>query len=720
MADNLQIIRDNVQKMVNAGAPPAHINGYLKQRGLTPEQFKAALSGPQAPTPEQQQAAYLRSYGNRPDGSPAFPSDDPANVGREDMLRENPSDPLTKTTGFVGNVVDAMMFGGADEALSGIRSLSPNLTFKGELERLEQARRDYNAGNPVAGKVATGTGIVLNPANVVGGEIISAGVTVPARIGRAALIGGSTGAATGALTTEGDAIDRLTGAGIGAGVGMAAGLAGQPGAELLGFGARKGYEGAAAVVNTLKNQSLARSNPQEQADRLVARAFLQDNIGLGNVPAPLPGQGMVNLGGENVKGLGRLATVAPGQARQTAADFFETQSAGAIDRAADSLQGLSNRGYYGTLEVLDKSREAAAAPLYKAAREKGAAGVWNDHLSEIIKRPSLSKAWARAQIIAADRGEPLPQIFEMDAAGNIVGMRQVPDMKAWDYIKRGLDDVIAGHKNQTTGKIETDAGRGVVALKREMLEELDALIPEYRAAREAYSGPSHSIEMVEKGRDFWKAKGDPADAIREFENLSAADKDYVRIGIVRDALKDIGNTTDTGSAYVRLFSTPNRRALLQKVFPDRESFERFAKQMQAEKEMLAANRMIVGGSPTSRIDAEKADAAMQGASDVLSFADAAKSGSVLRLLGLALDKGQNLQRGITPEVADVLANRLFTTNPEQIQRALQRAGSVQAPAPMTQLQPGVLQFGRRTPLTPLSAILGGHLGSAVATPVPVD
>lgn len=145
-----------------------------------------------------------------------------------------------------------------------------------------------------------------------------------------------------------------------------------------------------------------------------------------------------------------------------------------------------------------------------------------------------------------------------------------------------------------------------------MLEELDAIIPEYRAAREAYSGPSHSIEMVERGRDYWRAKGDPADAIREFEGLPPADKDYVRIGIVRDALKDIGNTTDTGSIYVRLFSTPNRRALLQKVFPDQESFERFAKQMQAEKQMLSANRMIMSGSPTSRIDADKAERPVRG------------------------------------------------------------------------------------------------------------
>jgi hypothetical protein len=664
-------------------------------------------------TPERQQAEYLRSYGN-------YPSDNPANVGQPDTLRENPSDFLTKATGAVGEYVDAAMLGGADETLAGIRSLHPDLTFSGELSRLEQARRDYQADNPTAETVGTAAGVVANPLNLLGGEFIALGRTAPARIGRAVTSGAATGGVTGVASTEGGSEERAIGGGVGTGIGGILGLFGQPGAEVAGLGLKKTGEGAGAIINTLRNQSQAAQNPQMQADRLLARAFLQDQLQLGHGPAPLPnaqpGQGLINMGGENVQKLGRLSTVAPGAPRQKAADFFEAQSAGAPDRAADSLKGLSSKGYYGTLEALDKSREAAAAPLYQAAREKGAAGVWNDHLSEIIKRPALSKAWAKAQDIAANRGDELPQIFEMDASGKIIGVKQVPDLKAWDYIKRGIDDVIADNKNPTTGKIETDAGRSVVALKREMLDELDALIPEYKAARDAYSGPSHSIEMVEKGRDYWRAKGDPADSIREFKDLSAADKEYVRIGIVRDAIKDAGNTADTGSVYLKLVGTPNKRALLQTVFPDEASFKKFIEQMHAEKKMLAANRSTIGGSPTSRIDAEKADAAMQGASDVLSFAQAIKSGSPLQLLGLGLDKAQNLGRGITPEVADALANRLFTSDPVQIQRVLSQVGSVPAPAPQAALQPGLTQFGRRTPLVPLAAMFGGQGGAAIATP----
>lgn len=634
-----------------------------------------------------------------------------AQGGNNVSLRENFSDPLTMATGALGNYVDAAMLGGADEVLAGIRSLGPG-TFSQELARLEQARRDYEAQNTGGGVAATGAGLVLNPLNLLGGEAISMGRTALGRTGNAAKYGGTIGVVSGLLGTEGDSGDRLLGAGLGTAGGALLGAAAQPGAELLGFGARKGVEGGRAIYETLKNQAAAKSNPSAQADKLITQAIMRDSA-LGNPLSPLPGQGMVNMGGENLTTLGRLATVAPGPSRARAAEFFGEQAAGAPDRAADALKGLSDKGYYGTLEALDKGREAAAAPLYKAAREKGASGVWNEHLNELIARPSLGKAWQNAKRIAADRGDALPEIFTMDASGNITGVKQVPDLKAWDYIKRGLDDVIDSNKNQTTGKITTDSGRSVVALKRELLEELDAMVPEYKLARDAYSGPSHSIEMVDKGRDYWRAKGDPADSIREFSNLSPADKDYVRIGMVRDALKDLGNTADAGSVYVKLFNTPNKRALLETVFPDRKAFERFAAQMQAEKQMLASNRTITGGSPTARIEADKADAAMSGASDVLNFGQALGTGNVRQMIAMALDKARNLQRGLTPEVAESVGSKLFEANPELFVPYALSLINRGVPAPVQALSQGWL---RNTPLAPWLGQGSGMGGAAIATP----
>lgn len=646
--------------------------------------------------------------------------------GDRDSIREVPNDLLTRGKEFAGTIADTMMMGGGDEALASIYGTaaavpggrSPGEAFNQELARLEQQRRDSESMNNPETNVAKGLGVALNPLNLFGGEFIAGAPTVLGRAGRAAEIGGAMGGAGGFLGTEGSLHDREGGGLLGAGAGSALGLGAQPLMELLGLGLKKTGEAGLGAINTIRNQANARSDPTGQAERLLARSFMDDSVPLGYGPAPvnapLPGQGAINLGGENVASLGRQATVAMGPTRARAAEFFGEQASAAPDRAADALKGLSSKGYYGTLEALDKGREAAAAPLYKAARDKGAVGVWNEHLAELTGRDSLGKAWARAKGIASDRGDKLPEIFTVDAAGNITGVKQVPDLKSWDYIKRGLDDVIDDHKDKITGKITTDKGRGVVALKRELLDELDAQIPEYAAARAAYAGPSHSIEVVDQGRDFWKSKGDPGDTIRTFKDLSAADKDYARIGIVREAMKDVGNTSDAGSVYVKLFNTPNKRALLETAFPDRASFEKFAVQMRAEKEMLATNRTVTGGSPTSRIDADKA--ALSEGSNVIDWVSALKSGNPLSILGMTLDKAKNLQRGMTPEVSAELGNLLFQMDPIEIQRIMSRIGSVQTPAPVSALSPGATMFLRRTPLAPLLGYGSGAAGAAIATP----
>jgi hypothetical protein len=683
---------------------------------------------PPEKTPEQRAADALRPPGG-------YPSDNLANVAVPDTLREIKNDPLRQILGATGEYVDAAMLGTADEALAGLYAIgamvpggrSPSAAFSQELSRLEQRRRDYRAINPEQATAATITGAVVNPLNLVGGEFVAAARNAPARIGRAAGVGGGVGGVAGAASTEGGLPERATGGAIGAGLGGLAGLLGQPGAELLGIGGKKATEGGRAIINTLRNQAQASANPELQAEKLLARAFMQDDLPLGFGPAPvnqpLPGQGLVNVGGENVKNLGRLATVAPGRARQTAANFFDEQAAGATDRAADAVSNLAQRGYYGTVEELDAARRATAAPLYDAAYARPAVDQWSPRIAQVMQRPSMRAAFAKAQRIAAEEGrDPMELGLTFNEAGDPIfleGARngQIPSTQTMDYIKRGLDDVVEQYRDRTSGRLVLDTeGRAINNTRAEFVGLLRGGNPEYAAALDAWSGPSHALDMLEVGRDIYNSRSRPADLIRRFQELSPQDQDLARIGFVRNAVEDLGNVGDTGSVYLRLFGNQNKRAVAQVMFPDEQSFNRFAAQMRAEREMLAANKTAMGGSPTSRIDADKADAAMQGASDVLSFADAIKSGNPLRILGLAFDKGQNLARGVTPEVADALANRLFTSDPIQIQRVLSQVGAVRNPAPAFMLQPGITQFGRRTPLPAMFGYGSGQIGAAIASP----
>lgn len=648
-----------------------------------------------------------------------------------DTIREIPNKPFDRYQSFLGDYVDTAMLGTADEVLAGVYGLgamvpggrSPGEAFQEELARLEQTRRDQgiNSGQRAA---ATATGVVLNPLNLTGGRYIAEGANAGWRAGRAAVTGGGIGTTSGFFGTEGDLADRAVGAGVGGGLGLAIGGAAQPAAELVGVGARKGAEGVRAVANTITNNAQAKADPVMQANKLIARALIDDGM-LPILPArtPLPGQGMVNLGGENLIALGRQATVAPGQGRTIAREFFDEQAGGQADRAADALRGLSERGYYGTLETLDAGRRTAAAPLYNAAYARPAVDAWTPRLAELLQRPSMRAAYERAARIAAEEGRSPTELgLVFNEAGDpvfLAGARngQIPSTQTLDYVKRGLDDVMqAQPRDPATGRIVMDEGtRAIDNTRREFVGILRQGNPEYAAALDAWGGPSHSIEVMDLGRQLFRQSGNPADAIRRFQALPPADQEYARIGFMRDALAKVGNVSDGGSVYQALFNTPNKRALAETMFPDRASFERFAAQMNAERQMVNANRTIMGGSPTSRIDADKA--AMSDAENTLGIVDAIRSGSVMRLLAESMQRGKNMQQGVTPEVAAELARRLFTANPGEIGTALTAAMNVPVPAPLTALPPG---WFRNTPLAPMLGQIGGQAGQFIGTPPPQE
>lgn len=682
-----------------------------------------------AATQEQRQASYLRSQ-NVPDvfSMPAIRPGLP-----RDTLAEIRNTPLDQFTGTAQQVADTMLLGGGNELMAALRSVpammpggeSPADAFNRNLQRYDTNQQDFQFMNPGLSAAATTAGVVLNPLNLLGGEAISMGRTAAGRARQAAKYGGAIGGTSGFLGTKGDVGDRLIGAGVGAGGGATLGAVAQPGMELLGFGARKGAEAGRAVYETLKNQAAASKNPAQQADKLIAQAFMRDNM-LSGLPQrqPLPGQGLVNMGGENVTALGRGATVAPGPSRQRAAEFFGEQSAGAPDRAADALKGLTDLGYYGTAETLDLTRKTAAKPLYDVAYAKPSVETWTPRIAELMKRPSMKSAYARAQRIAAEEGrDPKELGLDFNEAGDPVFLAgadkagKIPSTQTMDYIKRGLDDVVEQFRDKTTGKLVLDTeGRAINNTRAEFLGILKEGNPDYAKALESWGGPSHALDMLQYGRDIYKARGNPADVLKRFSEMSPVDKEMARVGFVRDAIADLGNTGDSGSVYLKLMGNQNKRAVLEALFPDYPSFRKFADQMQAEKAMLGTNRTVMGGSPTARIQADNADMALQGASDVLNWTQAIKSGNPLQIFGLALDKAQNLQRGMTEPVATEVGNRLFQNDPRVIMQYAAGLLNQNVPAPIQSLGRGWL---RNTPIAPLLGQGSGLGGAAIATPAPV-
>jgi hypothetical protein len=169
-------------------------------------------------------------------------------------------------------------------------------------------------------------------------------------------------------------------------------------------------------------------------------------------------------------------------------DMRNGQIKAAWGNMLDNISGVADAEDVGRLardtaqSVLEDTRavlRAKAAPVYEAAYQKSVPMI--PGLQNLLKRPMMKKAVEAASNLAKDEGLPFDPV--------------APDMRGWDYIKRGLDDIInsPASRNETTGGLN-NAGRIANDLKRTILKGdaqsgivgLDDLVPEYKTARGIY------------------------------------------------------------------------------------------------------------------------------------------------------------------------------------------------------------------------------------------
>jgi hypothetical protein len=209
-----------------------------------------------------------------------------------------------------------------------------------------------------------------------------------------------------------------------------------------------------------------------------------------------------------------------------ATDLAERQMANNASRVA-VLRNIA--GDDTTMQAAVAARDTAAKPLYNTA--KAAMAKSDDGLMGILSRPSASKAWERAQQLAAERGEnlvigtdiPEQTIFVggktakvpgghhgtktvqlpglVDEAGNPITMTQAAQSaqysgKGLHYLKMAMDDML-DDASGAIGKNEQSAIRGT---REQLLSWMDANLPGYGTARSTYADMSKPINQMEVGQ----------------------------------------------------------------------------------------------------------------------------------------------------------------------------------------------------------------------------
>lgn len=410
-----------------------------------------------------------------------------------------------------------------------------------------------------------------------------------------------------------------------------------------------------------------------------------------------------------LRSLGGAAARRSTDAKALAEGVFEPRQIGQIDR----LQAALNRdlGPGGNIpqmsdELLKKAR-ADSKPLYQAAYS--APGASSLDASGVLGTPTGKEALKKAyRAILDDQGDPAALGFDLDQAGEVI-LTKTPSFQALDYVKRSFDDIAqSGERNPLTGapignQAQTSAGNSA----RELRAAIDAVNPDYAAARAAYAGPVGEREALIAGKRFGSMT--PDEMSFAFDALSPSKQAQFRLGARSQISNQADNVRFASNPFDKVLGTPAAQQKISTLFPG--GADNLIRQSELEKMLAKSNNQILGNSMTAErkvaddaFNISPATAlAIDGATAVTTGAGGMATAG--RLLG-GLSK-DSLMMGIGKKKANELGAILFDQ---------QNAAKALKDVSVKKRQSGIL--GKRARRRNRTA--GGAVGAALSTPLISD
>lgn len=560
--------------------------------------------------PDAVQAVESRRKMHRPATAPGAPSVRPDALSG---IKETGMAP--KTTSTVENLgfsasrgmtlgLDRWLAPAAAAAAEAVTGGDPVKTYKAAAEDWRTRSETARAERPQEAMAAE---II---AGLAGPGIASGAKTLAGRMGAGAVAGGGAGAVSGAAMTEGGLKERATGAAVSGTAGAVIGAllpAAATGAsrviDVSGVrpktsgtppGTELRYSGPAMTIASREDraadkflQALFRGDktPEDLSSEVAARVGREKPI------TPL------EVGGENMRGLGEAVASVPGKGKQIISDAlearrgkpFRTEEGGAYPRIRDDIEtGMGMQGgstVQATEEIL-RRRSETASPLYEQAFSGGA--VDDPRLATLLKRPSTQRALGYARDLAEEAGESLRI---PDTGGPM-------ELRTLHHIKLALDDAIAA------SKLDTSKGPTMRARMIETRNEIREILrgnEHYRQASDIWAGESALKDALEEGAASVTAKSTSAEDIRRtMQSLSGGEREMFRQGAINTLLASTADVADNANLARRLVGNPNQRDRLRAMFDNETEFETFLLKMADEDSFATTTNRVLGGSPTAR------------------------------------------------------------------------------------------------------------------------
>lgn len=515
-------------------------------------------------------------------------------------------------------------------------------------------------------------------------------------LGQAALRSSQVGAAYGALSGAASSDDGIKNRASGALKGGVAGAAIGGSAPYIARGAQAAtnrIRGAASEVADRVRLGLGKDLP-ELSEKQIAQAGenalgyvggLAKRVPNSLASNPVEAAGKPILAAEAIGRPGVTELAAIGRRSGSTGDALEStlrqRQAGTPDRVLGDLErvtGLSPEIVNGDFVAHTKALRPKATPLYDKFYAEPP--VQRDRLDALFSRPSMRTAMGRAASIAQEEGrDPNALGFAFNAAGDVTHVK-TPSNQTLDYIKRGLDDVLEGYRDSTTGKLRLDErGRAVLGTLNEYRGLVAPKGSTYRAALDAGGEPIR-LEQAYNGAKKLMGNNTPLRIFEtRFDALSPAEQEAHVAGFVNSAYEG----AQSGRLRLKDMQSPVFQKKLTKMLgPERT--QEFLSQIENEVALArTGGRMTPGtGSPTMELQAadrerEEAVGGLVGAAKE-TFRGRPVSGALSLIASPVIGAYRGARVPLDRATRDEVG-RLLQLSPSELDRVLKAAETANGP-----------------------------------------
>jgi hypothetical protein len=516
-----------------------------------------------------------------------------------------------------------LTFNWSDEGIAAIRARVEGIPYEQALADERAKKEAFEKQYPVAAigaEIAGGVPTLFVPG--LGAAKVAQSTMQAGRLGRA--VAGPVAQATKAGAIQGtlagtgesestdvfsaeDIAQRLkggaTGAAVGAGVGAGVGTAVKVGTPIVKGVMERVRPGAMAedvakmkVLQDLQRSGMTPAQAQREFEYLQSTGASPSYF---DVSGPLTSRAESIVQREGAAGEGIVEDIGRRQ---------RAQRERIMGQAKERLGQTKN--YYETAEDAATALRTQAAPFYREAYKAEIPLDAQYQLQRIMN--SVNEAFPSAindarRLFAAERiSGDFKRTGTRELPSGNEAFDMIPKVQQWDYIMRGLGQVIEENTDKVTREI-TPLGGAAKRIRGQIAEVLDNEVPAFGMARKQYKGDLEVKQALDEARKGF-SRVDPEELAISWGGMSVAEKEAYRAGAlksIRDSLFGSGDYTD---ATKRIGQTiQDRRDALNIIMPEKTSARLFQDYLEAEAKIAANAQKIKAGSPTERRGRLRAD-----------------------------------------------------------------------------------------------------------------